>query len=364
MARLITQVMINAYRGIQDLQLENLNHINIIAGDNNTGKTSIMEILSLMENPSQIGTWANAIRRNINVKPLFYNIFYNMFPIDREEKIVSFSYCEEGQIDKEYKKIDLQAVIEKTQVLEKEKMRLNGFIRTGATKNAENEMVDTNCMHLIFAKNGQIINTSDIYDFQSRISMFRNIRCEIPVVSVLPTSHVTGMLYMQEVLENAELYQEMLEVLREFDENIISINAVYPSNAMGMEYAILSKNHRSALPLSVYGDGMKKAILLLSAVVKAKGGILLLDEFETAIHTSAMDQVFSWILKTAKKLNVQVFLTSHSKEAIDKAMKCCPELQEDINVYTLYKQEDKNFVRCMSCKEAIHAKDSLGLELR
>ena len=58
---------------------------------------------------------------------------------------------------------------------------------------------------------------------------------------------------------------------------------------------------------------MKKAILLISAVVNAKNGILLLDEFETAIHTTAMNKVFSWILKSCLKLNVQLFLTSHSK---------------------------------------------------
>lgn len=39
------------------------------------------------------------------------------------------------------------------------------------------------------------------------------------------------------------------------------------------------------MPMAMEG---KKAILLISAVVSAKNGILLLDEFETAIHTSAM----------------------------------------------------------------------------
>ena len=48
---------------------------------------------------------------------------------------------------------------------------------------------------------------------------------------------------------------------------------------------ILSKRHKSALPLNVYGDGMKKAILMLSAVIKSKGGILLLDEFFLHIST-------------------------------------------------------------------------------
>lgn len=99
--------------------------------------------------------------------------------------------------------------------------------------------------------------------------------------------------------------------MKEFDENILSIN--YDKNNFGRgTYKILSKSNNKALPLNVYGDGMKKAILLMSAVVKANDGILLLDEFETAIHTSAMERTFKWILETCKKLNVQVFMTSHS----------------------------------------------------
>lgn len=84
--------------------------------------------------------------------------------------------------------------------------------------------------------------------------------------------------------------------------------------------------------MNVYGDGMKKAILLMSAVIKAKGGILLLDEFETAIHTSAMEKTFQWILETCQKLHVQLFLTSHSKEAIDMVLKCAPHLQDDMGL--------------------------------
>ena len=89
-----------------------------------------------------------------------------------------------------------------------------------------------------------------------------------------------------------------------------------------------------------------------------------MDEFETAIHTSAMDSVFSWILESAKRLNVQVFLTSHSKEAIDKVLKGRKELQPDIQVYTLYKKAGRHLVRAMTCEEAINAQESLGLELR
>ena len=127
---------------------------------------------------------------------------------------------------------------------------------------------------------------------------------------------------------------------------------------------VFVKNHTKALPLTVYGDGMKKAILLLGAIMNAKDGILLLDEFETAIHTSAMDTLFSWLLESALKLNVQVFLTSHSKEAIDKVLRCNDELASDINIYTLYKTQDENLVRMLTRQEAIDVQENLGLELR
>ena len=106
---------------------------------------------------------------------------------------------------------------------------------------------------------------------------------------------------------------------------------------------------------------MKKAILLISAVVSAKNGILLLDEFETAIHTSAMNKVFAWILKTCLKLNVQLFLTSHSKEAIEKVLSCSEKLQSH---NTLYKKENKIVARELSAKKALEASEEFGLELR
>ena len=186
------------------------------------------------------------------------------------------------------------------------------------------------------------------------------------VVYISPVRHAEGSVFLNNVLEDPELYEEMIEILREYDEGIVSIN-YDTKNEAGFNrgiYKVLSRTSRKALPLNVYGDGMKKAILLMSAVVKAKNGILLLDEFETAIHTSAMNKTFHWILRTCRKLNVQVFLTSHSKEAIDKVLKCAPEIQDDIALYTLYRGKEGALVRRLSGKDAVEAQDNMGLELR
>lgn len=312
MAKHIREVQIEAYRGIEELKLEGLNHINMLIGDNNSGKTSVLEIISSVDNPHNIGTWVAITREYTSRRRNFFN----------------------GLREVEFKK--------------------------------EDALLDTTCMHLSVSLNGTRINQYQIYDFENRVSMFVDKKKSfVRTVYVSPNDHAMGKVYLHNVLADAELYEEMLQILQEFDENIISINSVKVNEfSESLEYMVLTRNHKRALPLKVYGDGMKKAIVLLSAVLEAKNGILLLDEFETAIHTSAMDTIFSWILESAKKLNVQVFLTSHSKEAIDKVLRCKENLQPDINVYTLYKQNGKNLVRSMNCYEAMKAQDSLGLELR
>ena len=57
-------------------------------------------------------------------------------------------------------------------------------------------------------------------------------------------------------------------------------------------------------------------------------------------------------------------ITGLSEEAINKLLICCPELQNDIQLYTLYKRENQTKVRTLTCKEAIELHDDLGLELR
>ena len=58
------------------------------------------------------------------------------------------------------------------------------------------------------------------------------------------------------------------------------------------------------------------------------------------------------------------FMTSHSKEAIEKVLGLDEHIQQSINLYTLYKHKGSNLVRRMTCAEAIEASDYLGIDLR
>ena len=77
-----------------------------------------------------------------------------------------------------------------------------------------------------------------------------------------------------------------------------------------------------------------------------------------------MERVFAWIVNACIKLNVQLFMTSHSEEVIDKVLKCSPEIQDKMRLITLYSNEDKIVSRVLDGKKAIKLKDDLGVELR
>ena len=353
---------IKSYRGIQNLRLDNLNSINILTGNNNSGKTSILEILSTIDNPQDTGVWVLPSRAaNGRIRSFsFFNGFCNMFSVDNESKFISYEFIDS---DDKITKVRLEGELESTQIPESEMHRLNGLLRTGSSK-VESEIIDTTCLHLTTFFNEQLVNEYDLYDFQTRISRFVNKKpFWVRTTYVSPVDHAIGTLFLDDVLADAQLFEQLLNILQEFDDNIINITSIKNKSNVS-EYMVLTKNHNSAIPLNAYGDGMKKALLLLSAIVRSQNGILLLDEFETAIHTSAMDTIFTWILQSALKMNVQVFLTSHSKEAIDKILKMDTTIQSNINLYTLYKSDGNNYARMLSGEEALNAQEKLGLELR
>ena len=54
---LISSIEIKSFRGIRSLKLDNLAQINILTGDNNCGKTSVLEVLESFGQPDDFRTW-------------------------------------------------------------------------------------------------------------------------------------------------------------------------------------------------------------------------------------------------------------------------------------------------------------------
>ena len=70
------------------------------------------------------------------------------------------------------------------------------------------------------------------------------------------------------------------------------------------------------MPLGSHGDGMRRLLALSLSLIKTTNGILLIDEIDTGLHWTTMEEMWRLIVNTARKSNVQVFTTTHSYDCI------------------------------------------------
>lgn len=361
---MLTELNIKKYRGIRELHIEDLGQFNIIAGANNSGKTSILEVIQSLEGPNNLRLWrmigrrdGMAIRNPISV----YESMKCLFPmqIDVQEREIQYS----GLCDQKNFLVDIRAKEGKTIITQNH----NRFEDVDKQDIEEMEIV-TDYLDIEYSMNEEACGKSVIYAYGNQSIPWEPEKIVSVIEDVLyisPVQHVQNTFFLEALMNDPEIYQQFVNVMKEFDPGFISVNAINNENGFGRKYMVLSQNHKEGLLLNAYGDGMKKAMLLLSSVLRVQNGVLLLDEFETGIHTSAMESVFKWVLLIAKKFNVQIFMTSHSIEAIETVLKCCPEVQDRMRMITLVRtDEEKIGVRNVNAQKAIQLLDEYGLELR
>ena len=82
------------------------------------------------------------------------------------------------------------------------------------------------------------------------------------------------------------------------------------------------------VPLNSLGDGMLRVLQLALKIFSAKGGFLLIDEFENGLHYSVQEKIWTLLFEMAKKLDIQVFATTHSWDCIESFSKVANARQD------------------------------------
>ena len=62
---------------------------------------------------------------------------------------------------------------------------------------------------------------------------------------------------------------------------------------------------------------MLRVLQLVLKVFPAKGGFLLIDEFENGLHFTVQEKVWELLFELAQKLDIQIFATTHSWDCIE-----------------------------------------------
>ncbi|MCK4564200.1 MAG: AAA family ATPase [Verrucomicrobia bacterium] len=105
------------------------------------------------------------------------------------------------------------------------------------------------------------------------------------------------------------------------------------------------------VPLKSLGDGMTRILHIILSLVSCKGGVLLIDEFENGLHWSVQPKVWKMIFELAKKLDVQVFATTHSRDCVAGFHEVWEENESDGAFLRLMREENRKPVEEYSLEQ-------------
>jgi energy-coupling factor transporter ATP-binding protein EcfA2 len=109
---------------------------------------------------------------------------------------------------------------------------------------------------------------------------------------------------------------ELLKVLGKIEPKLRGLRTVL-SGSEPMLYADLGAG--PLLPAALLGDGILRLTRIVLAIIQNAGGIVLVDEVENGFHYSHLVNIWRAIGEAASRFNVQFFATTHSRECIAAA---------------------------------------------
>lgn len=422
----ISNLKIKSFKGLEDVEIRDCRKLNILIGENNAGKTTVLEAVRCFYKPWDYMEYINILKRNPYTNFSSFSLLQQMFNQRNNSDLIEIV----AEIDKKEYSLKIKKELEKTEekTLEEKLLELLEIYCISELKNyAWDEEEEENNKRLKGLKKelidnvlefGHGINNSlkeKIYrlmkevknpteetlkeirklknDYTEKINIIEKLNIQFSflrkrnnlVFTQIKLQNNQNEKYIEEflkikysnpldylldnysneaidtVIKSGEK-NKIIEILKLFEESVFDFNIL--SDGQIIVNLKNKKGENISIGISNFGDGMKKALVLISKLIACENGILLIDELETGIHKDVMGKIFNYILNEAEKYNVQLFVATHSLEAIETLLVNCKGNLEDISVHRLEHYQDSIYTKRFSGERAYDIVVEEGRDLR
>ena len=330
-----SSINIEQYKLFKNFKLEKLNRINIFAGFNNTGKTTLLEAIYLLTKQNNISAYFELIKLRHKLTTL-------------SSRSLSLYLDEEIKVSAIFNNLSTNVSLKKLKTVNIDKK--DDYI-------ASYEVIST----LADEELNNIIHTFS----QNPLQRFYN-KVEILCNSVFKSPYFYNQ---QEIInthnKNVELkvFDSVTNFLTEYiDSHIEDIEFTEVENIK--RFLVDSKSFPDkAVTIPSYGEGLQRIFEIALSFAYCKNGVLLIDELETAIHYSLLIDFTKFIQELAIKFNVQVFITSHSKECIDAFVRNNVH-NEDISAFLLENKDGNITTKYIGGDRLKYLVENISLDIR
>ncbi len=359
---------INNYKCLNDITISELKRVNLFTGKNNTGKSTILEALSLfavrgniswvrqlLESRGELNNYRDetvSVESNISIVSSFFNSRKVGFGDNDSLNITS---------DKEELSFRFVKFIEE-EVVEKDERGSEVLIgkRKILSENTNDENVS---FGLEIKSNGisQIYNL-DRHLFRRRYTVLDSINFHLINSKGDDFMNSASLWDKITLTEKEELVIDALKII---EPNINRLSFIGEDSFRNTRYPIVKLDTAKGIyPLKAMGDGINRILNLTLALVNSDEGFLLIDECENGLHHSVQEKLWDIIFDIASKLNIQVFATTHSNDSINAFAKVLEKDNKvDGSLYRLERKKDSIIANPFS-KEEIKEAAKQGINLR
>ena len=305
----LTYFKVENFKRFESFEMKDLGQFNLIVGDNNVGKTSVLEALLVDTDPS------------------FY--FNNLIKALNFRKIKPTNNYQ-----------DFELYVRRQSIRSSDKYSIKTEWAIGTSSHS---------LEILFDKNSQSFKVSKKVESQTAQLLGReyyfydpfgiNASYRFPFIPFY-RGHDDDLAQFYSQLQSSKLLKKyFLTALSILLPDIEDIELSSPYPGISPHLIVFQKNIDASIPLALFGDGLLKLFRLLVEIVLNKGHRLMIDEIDTGIHFSHFKEFWKVILQTAKDNDVQLFMTTHNeecikyfKEVLDEDL---PDLQNDVRNITL-----------------------------
>ncbi len=285
---------LESFRGFDRLVLGDVGRVNLVVGKNNTGKTSLLEGIALLANPSVIKSLPGLFRANAGSVD---ERFYRWLPRD-------------------------------------------GAPRGAASLTATSAAGETRHVVLTRGADASPPQGEELDRTWSNDSL--QLWCTKPLaplrvhaVSVQHRGPDTMVDAFAEAVRAPSDEKQMESLLASVDERIrtVRLDAVKSRPFIAVDVGLSER-----VPLPQAGQGIYRLVAIFSELLGHKPQICFIDEIENGIHHTALPKVWNGIAEVAERLGIQVFATTHSRECLIAAHEAfAARRADDLRVIQLYR---------------------------
>ena len=338
---MLKSLEIKNFRILEDFKVSRLGKVNLIVGKNNLGKSSVLEALRIYAGNAQRELLEQIVAghdekyrlgKNEQIESDIQLPFEDLFTGRQfpQDETLAISIGELASAD-DALRIEHGFIFEEEKVLEANSGEIVSRSRRRVPEDSLDELSPEMISHELFVTKGKRSFPAIRLDKSSSHFSYPPMKISgtLPC-SVIPTQFISIDDLADEwdkivFTEHEEVVRDALRIITPEFENLTFVRNDEgnkdPRQVFRRSAKVKISDSPHPVPLNSLGDGMLRVLQLVLNVFPAKGGFLLIDEFENGLHFSVQEKVWALLFELAQKLDIQIFATTHSWDCIESFAK-------------------------------------------